>query len=246
MKSQFALLPLLCVACAGQPAPAPVTPAPAAAPAPSTVNAHEGPAPTCAKGTRPAADGLIDDFEAADGSTPALAGRNQVWWVSGDKSAKIAIPGPTFAAVEGGPPGSKKAIHFAGTSAYEDQWGAIVAVNFLPEGFYDASKYAGVAFKIKAAKPNSNIRLKMSDAASHPEGGQCSKECWNSFGKELVVGPEWQSVTLMWSDLAQQPDWGIPRPPLITASKIRDLEWTIYPSPEFDFWVDDIHFVECN
>lgn len=240
------LLPLLCAACAGQPSPEVAAPAVAVPSAESAARAPEGPAPTCAQGTRPAGDGLIDDFEAAEGRPPALAGRNPTWWVSGDKSAKIAIPGPAFASVEGGPPGSKKAIRLAGTSAYEDQWGAIVAVNFLPSGFYDASKYAGIAFKIKAAKPNSNVRLKLSDAASHPEGGLCTNECWNSFGKELIVGTEWQSVTLMWSELTQQPDWGHPRPPLITSSKLRDAEWTVYPSPEFDFWVDDIHFIECN
>jgi hypothetical protein len=245
MKSRLALCSVACFACAGQPTPNTASPAPGYS-TPNVEKPPEGPAPTCANGTRPAADGLIDDFEAADGRPPALAGRNQSWWVSGDKSAKIVIPGTTFAAVDGGPPGSKKALHFAGTSAYDDQWGAIVAVNFLPSGFYDASKYAGIAFKIKAAKPNSNVRLKLSDAASHPDGGLCTKECWNSFGKELIVGPEWQSVTLMWTDLAQQPDWGVPRPALITPSKIRDAEWTVYPSPEFDFWVDDIHFIECN
>jgi hypothetical protein len=252
MKSRIAVVPFACLACAGQPSPEAAAPAATAAPPAFTSSAHngarapEGPAATCANGTRPAADGLIDDFEAADGRPPALAGRNQTWWIAGDKSAKVKVPGNTFAAVEGGPPGSKKALHFAGTSAYEDKWGAIVAVNFLPSGFYDASKYAGIAFKIKAAKPNSNVRLKMSDVASHPDGGLCTKECWNSFGKELVVGTDWQSVTLLWSELAQQPDWGVPRPAQITPSKIRDVEWAVYPAPEFDFWVDDIHFVQCN
>ena len=245
MKSQLSVLCLFAVSCASQAAPVASQPTPAP-PTAGVEKASEGPAPTCSQGTRPAADGLIDDFEAADGRTPALAGRDQTWWMSGDKHAKIAIPGATFAASEGGPTGSKKAIHFAGTSAFEDDWGAIVGVNFLPSGFYDASKYAGIAFKIRAAKPNTNIRLKVSDVASHPDGGQCTKHCWNSFGKELIVETEWQSVALMWSDLAQQPDWGDVRPPAITPSKLRDAEWTVYPSPAFDFWVDDIHFLECN
>jgi hypothetical protein len=237
---------LLVSACAARQQPNTLEVNPTAPPPKSEAAAlaAEGPPPTCPNGTKPAADGLIDDFEAP--KPPALGGRTQAWWVAAADHATVTTPGKTFASADGGPPGSKKALHFAGTTAHEDSWGAAVAVNLLASGFYDASKYAGVAFKIVAAKPNANVRLKLPDAASHPEGGQCSKECWNAFGKELIVGTEWQSVTLMWSELTQQPDWGIPRPPAITPGKLKDIEWTVYPGQTFDFWVDDIHFVECK
>jgi hypothetical protein len=200
--------------------------------------------PTCPNGTRPAADGLIDDFEAA--KPVALGGRTLAWWAGAAPNGKITTPGAKFAPSDGGPPGSKKALRFAGKAAFEDSWGAATSVAFVPAGFYDASKYAGIAFKIKSEKPNANVRLKIPDAASHPDGGQCTKECWNAFGKELIVGTEWQEVVLMWSELTQQPDWGVPRPPAITPSKLKDAEWTIYPGAEFDFWLDDIHFLECK
>ncbi|HEY3497095.1 MAG TPA: carbohydrate binding domain-containing protein [Polyangiaceae bacterium] len=232
-------------ACASQQSPSALALDPTAPP-PKTeipVTNREAP-PTCPSGTKPAADGLIDDFEAAQ--TPALGGRTQSWWVAAADRAKIEFPGKTFMAADGGPTGSKKALHFKGQTSNDDAWGAAVAVNFLPSGFYDASKYSGIAFKIMSAKPNFNVRLKIPDTASHPDGGQCKKECWNSFGKELIVGTEWQDVVLMWSDLKQQPDWGDTRPPAITPGKLRDAEWTVYPGQEFDFWVDEIRFVECK
>jgi hypothetical protein len=216
---------------------------PASAPTDPPVK-PEGPAAICPNGTRPAADGLIDDFEAE--KTPALAGRSPGWWVGTAPHGKISVPAPKFATSDGGPAGSKKALHFAGKAAYEDSWGAAASVSFQPAGFYDASKYVGIGFKIKSAKPNLNVRLKIPDVAAHPDGGQCTKECWNSFGKELVLGTEWQEVALLWGELTQQPDWGVPRPPAITPSQLKEASWTIYPGAEFDFWLDDIHFLECK
>jgi len=204
----------------------------------------EGPPPTCPNGTKPAAEGLIDDFEAA--TAPAQGGRKQTWSIATAPHAKVTVPGAKFAANAGGPTGSKQAFHFVGKAAFEDTWGASASVSFLPKGFYDASKYAGIAFKIKSEKPNLNIRLKLADAASDPEGGQCTKDCGNAFGKELILGTDWQEISLMWSELTQAPDWGSPRPPSITPAKIKGMEWAIYPGADFDIWIDEIQFLECK
>lgn len=202
---------------------------------------------TCAGKTRRAADGLIDDLEDGNNQAAAAAGRDGYWFASKADRAVVNVPAGEFKPSAAGPSGSKHAVHFAGKTAYEDQWGAAVGMGFLASnGFYDASKYAGVGFRIKSAKPNSNVRLKLPDAASHPEGGQCKAQCWNSFGKELILSTDWQDVSLLWSDLQQQPDWGEPRPPSIDASKIRNIEWTVYPGVEFDIVIDDVHFLECE
>jgi hypothetical protein len=216
-------------------------PAPAAS---TTTAAPKGPPGTCANGTKPAADGLIDDFES--GEPAALGGRQSTWRLDAAERTTITIPGPKFASAEGGPTGSKQALHFAGKTNFQDQWGADAVVTFLKSGFYDASKYAGIAFKIRSEKPNFNPRVKITDVSSDPEGGLCTRECWNSFGKELVIGTEWQDVVMMWSDLTQQPGWGNPRPPAITQSKIKALDFSIYSGQDFDIWVDDIRFVECK
>jgi hypothetical protein len=220
--------------------PPPVAAAPVPAAAPSV-------AQSCPGKTRRAADGLIDDLEDGNNQAAAAAGRDGYWFASKADHATIKIPAGTFKPSAGGPTGSKQTAQFAGKTAYEDPWGAAVGVGFLASnGFYDASKYAGIGFRIKAAKPNSNVRLKLPDASSHPDGGLCKAQCWNSFGKELVLSADWQDVSLMWSELTQQPDWGEPRPPSIDPKKLRNVEWSVYPGVEFDVMIDDIHFLECE
>ena len=242
----YSLLLTALTACAPQPSAHTALAENPTAPPPKTeipVTNREAP-PTCPNGTKPAADGLIDDFESD--KSPALGGRTEAWWVASAEHAQITLPGKTFKPAEGGPPGSKKAVHFVGQTSNDDMWGAAVGVDFLKSAFYDASKYAGIAFKIMSAKPNFNVRVKLADAATHPEGGQCKKQCGNAFGKELVVEPSWLDVVLMWSDLKQQPDWGDVRPEAIGRDKLRNVEWGVYPGQAFDFWVDDVHFIECK
>ena len=84
------------------------------------------------------------------------------------------------------------------------------------------------------------------DVNSHPDGGLCKSECWNSFGKDLVVAPGWQDVVVTFNELFQQPNWGNPRPPSISVDRIRNVEWAVNQGVEFDFVVDDIHFLECT
>lgn len=202
---------------------------------------------TCAGKTRRAADGLIDDLEDENGQAAALGGRDGYWFTSKADNATIAIPAGAFKPEAGGPPGSKLTTHFAGKTEYKDPWGAVVGVGFLASGaLYDASRYAGIGFKIKGSKAGLNVRLKVPDEASLPEGGLCKAECWNSFGKELILTTEWQDVALTWSELTQQSDWGAPRPPQVNPAKIKDVEWALYAGVEFDFMVDDVHFLECE
>jgi hypothetical protein len=224
---------------ASQPEPAPA----AAAPPPAAPGVKQ----TCGGKTRRAADGLVDDLEDGNNQAAPAGGRDGYWFSTKAERAVIKSPAGDFKPEAGGPTGSKQTVHFSGKTAYEDQWGAAVGLGFLTSGgFYDASKYAGIGFRIKSAKPNANVRVKLPDAASHPDGGQCKAQCWNSFGKELILTTEWQDVSLMWSELQQQPDWGDPRPPGIDATKLRNVEWAVYPGVEFDVMIDDIHFLECE
>lgn len=219
---------------------APPAPAHTAAPEPVVKQ-------TCAGKTRRASDGLIDDLEDGNHQAAALGGRDGYWFTSKADNATITVPAGAFQPQPGGPSGSKQMVHFAGKTEHKDQWGAVVGVGFLASGaFYDASKYAGIGFKIKGSKAGLNVRMKVPDEASLPEGGLCKAECWNSFGKELILTTEWQDVALQWSELTQQPDWGAPRPPQVNPAKIKNVEWSVYPGVEFDFTLDDIHFLECE
>jgi hypothetical protein len=220
-----------------EPEPAPVR---ALAPEPAIAKA-------CSGGTRRADDGLIDDLEDGDGRAAALGGRTGYWWVAKADRASVTVPSGAFAPSDGGAAGSKKGVRFAGKTDAQDQWGAAVGLNFIESGtFYDASKYAGVGFRIKATKPNLAVRVKLPDVNTHPDGGACKGTCWNSFGKDLVVGPDWQDVVVTWGELSQQPDWGNPRPPAVTTTKIKNVEWAVNQGVEFDVFLDDIHFVVCG
>jgi endoglucanase len=202
---------------------------------------------TCAGKTRRAADGLIDDLEDGNHQAAAQGGRDGYWFTTKADHAAIKVPAGNFMPFAGGPPGSKQTVQFVGKTAYEDNWGAAVGLGFLASGaFYDASKYAGIGFRIKAGKPNFNVRVKLPDGASHPDGGLCKTQCWNAFGKELILSTEWQDVTLTWSELTQQSDWGEPRPPSIDPKKLKNVEWAVYPGVEFDLTIDDVHFLECE
>ena len=90
------------------------------------------------------------------------------------------------------------------------------------------------------------MRLKINDVNTHPDGGQCTKECFNAFGREMIVGTEWKDMTLMWSELTQQSDWGDVRPPMVDFTKVKDIELQVWPGTEFDLWVYDVQFLECQ
>lgn len=234
---------------------APAAPAPqAAAPAAPATTAAATPAPPavpepppllkCEHGMQPAADGLFDDFEDGTSQVAVVGGRNGYWWVAKAEHATMDIPGSEFHAVDGGPPGSKKAAHVAGKTDMNDIWGASLGGNFLGGGFYDASRYAGVSFKIKGT-PKTFVRFKVHDVNSHPDGGVCT-ECWNAFGKTLELDGTWQTVELAFSDLEQQAGWGSPHPSHLTATKVKHLEWSVDQGVTYDFWVDDVKLLACK
>lgn len=225
------------------PAPAPVEAA-APATAPPVADASKPPK-TCSGETELAAGGAIDDFEDANGQISAVSGRDGYWFTAKDDKGSVIEPSGDFRVAEGGA-GSTKAGNVKGKTASGDgAWGASVGFHFLQSGFYDASNYAGVSFKIKAAKA-APVRVKLPDVNTVPDGGVCSSGCWNSFGKDLTVTAEWQEVRVLFSELRQLDGWGDPRPPALAANKVKGLEWSIDKGQEFDVWIDDIQFIDCK
>jgi len=240
------------IACAAPAERGPITPCPAPPPAPApaapvttapvaTANALAA----CPNGMQPAADGLFDDFEDGTSQVAVLDGRGGYWWVAKAEHATIDVPGSEFRAADGGPPGSKKAAHVSGKTDSQDQWGAGLGGNFLGGGFYDASRYAGVSFKIKGM-PKSFVRFKAHDVSTHPDGAVCTNQCWNAFGKTLELTGDWQTYDLSFAELRQLDGWGSPRPPSITPAKLKDLEWSVDQGQTFDFWVDDVKLLACK
>ncbi len=200
---------------------------------------------SCAAGTHPSDDGLIDDFE--DGNTQlAKAGdRSGYWFASHDPNGSTIDPTP-LSMSGGGAGGSQKALHvFGQTSNATGAWGVLVGANFVGEGVYDASKYAGISFKAKAGKEaTKTVRFKVADVNTHPDGGVC-KNCWNHFGKDVTLTTDWQEYRIPFADMKQEAGWGEPYP-MITTSKVIAVNWSVGPNRAFDLWIDDVQFFECN
>ena len=66
---------------------------------------------------------------------------------------------------------------------------------------------------------------------THKKAGIC-KACWNHFGKDLTLTPEWKEYRVTFSGAAQEPGWGDPRPQAVTPSKLIALNWQVGPRPE--------------
>jgi hypothetical protein len=123
----------------------------------------------------------------------------------------------------------------------------LLGMNLVTQGlFYDASKYAGVAFKAKVGPGSSSaVRLKIADVNTHKDAGVCTA-CWNHFGKDLTIGTEWKEYRVTFSGAAQEPGWGTPRPAALTPTKLVALNWGIGPGNSYDLWIDDVTFLECE
>jgi hypothetical protein len=196
---------------------------------------------------RAADDGSLDDLEDGNNQVTKSSGRDGYWWSAHDpKGSTIDMQ-----VTEPGAAGSELAMHITGKTvpgkAEDDAWGILLGMNFVNQGlFYDASKYAGVAFKAKVGPESARgVRLKIADINTHKEAGVCTT-CWNHFGKDLTLTTEWKEYRVSFSSAQQEPGWGSPRPTAITPTKLIALNWGIGPGQTYDLWIDDITFLECE
>jgi hypothetical protein len=206
---------------------------------------------SCRAGTRPAEDGLIDDFEDGNNQGALTGGRDGYWWPKKDTKGSTLEPEP-FAPTEGGADDSGMAIRASGHTATgdaTDAWGAGFGMNMLSQNgaTYDASKYVGISFKAKVGdKSTRKVRFKIGDVNTHQDGGVC-KTCWNHFGKDLTLTPKWKEYTVMFSEARQEEGWGDPRPSSLTPSKLIAIDWSIAGGgQDYDVWIDDVQFIECK
>jgi hypothetical protein len=205
----------------------------------------------CRAGTRPADDGLIDDFEDGNNQLALSGGRDGYWYSAHDPKGSTLAPDP-FAPSDGGADGSAMALHASGhtvTGSETDAWGAQFGIHFLSGqgALYDASKYVGIAFKARVdEKSTRTVRFKIGDVNTHPDAGQC-KTCWNHFGKDMTFTPKWKEYVVLFSEAKQEEGWGDPRPPSLTPTKLLSMDWTVKGGGQnFDLWIDDVTFVECK
>jgi len=199
------------------------------------------------RATRPADDGSLDDFEDGNTQLTKSDGRDGYWFTAADPSGSTI----EMQTQEPGA-GSELAIHMSGKtasgSAEAGQWGVQLGVNFKNEQgvLYDASKYAGISFKAKAAPGSSrNVRFKIGDVNTHKDAGVCTT-CWNHFGMDLKLTEGWKEYRIPFSTAEQEPGWGSPRPQSVTPAKLIGFNWSVGPNQAFDMWFDDVTFLDCE
>jgi serine/threonine protein kinase len=194
-------------------------------------------------------DGLIDDGEDGDNRNLPRGGRGGYWYTFRDKAGTTVAPvagedGGTFAMSPGGH-ASKFAARFHGKVATGEPLFAGMGMNFVdPKGPYDASRYAGIAFVARRAPGSTGkVRLKIPDVNTDPDGSVCA-ECFNDFGADLTLGPEWKPFVFPWSALKQMPGWGVPRRSQITPQQLFGIQFQVnVPGAAYDVFVDDLKFV---
>jgi endoglucanase len=155
--------------------------------------------------------------------------------------------GGIFGMSEGGANGTSYAARIVGELASAHVVYAGMGVNLVdPKGPFDASAYAGIAFYARRGEGAAEkIRVSVPDLKSDPDGRICS-ECFNDFGMELRLTPQWQRYVLPFASMTQQPGWGSPRPSQIDQAAIFSVQFRpIEAGAPFDIWIDQLEFFGC-
>ncbi len=231
-------------------------PAPTSQAASGAESGPAAPALFCGKGK--SEDLLIEDMEDNDNRTIVRDKMGGYWFsYSDDKGSQITPKGNStttwckpppsllFPMASSGANGSKHAARFNGKLVSSDGQWAGVGLG-LSDGKlscqFDASAYKGVSFW---AKGPAKIRLRIPDVNSHPDGGTCQK-CYNDFGADLELSPEWKEYTVPFESMTQQRGRGEEQPGL-AAAKIYGLQWEVSaPGAAYDISIDDVKFLGCQ
>lgn len=194
---------------------------------------------------------VISDGETAN-ATLKHEGRGGYWYTFSDDAGSDVWPtsgakGGTFEMTPGGAAGTKNAARMKGKIGTADVVYAGMGLNFLdPKGPYDASKYQGISFWAKK-NPGStaNVRLKVPDGATDPDGKICSA-CFNDFGFDLTLTDEWQHYVIPFRVMKQIKGWGSPHTDGIDKSKIYGMQFQVNEKgAAFDVVIDEIAFTGC-
>jgi endoglucanase len=198
-------------------------------------------------------DGVIDDGEDGNNQILTHGGRGGYWYTFVDETGSSVTPtagsqGGTFEMTAGGANGTKQAAHMTGSISTSNIVYGGMGFNFVdPKGQYDASKYTGITFWAKKGPGSTkNVRLKMPDINTDPDGGICS-ECFNDFGADLQFSDEWQKYVILFDDMKQLKGWGSPRKSSIEKGTLYAIQFQVNDKgSNYDIWVDEIAFAGCQ
>ncbi len=205
------------------------------------------------------ANDVISDFESGTAKVVQVSGRDGSWFLYSDGTGSqtpVKIENTPLAAEAGGACASAYGFHSTGTGF--SGWGAGLGTDFAPKGSdasrtaYDASGYAGLALRAKAAAPVT-VRISVSDKNTAPEGGVCTDttektdatRCGDYFGKDIALTTEWQDFVIPFAAMAQR-GWGLPIATGVEVTQVYTLRGQVKGDEavpvSFDLWVDDVRF----
>jgi len=200
----------------------------------------------------PPGEGMISDAEANSNQTNPIKGRGGYWYTFVDTAGSTVTPtagslGGTFTMTPGGANGTKFAARMQGSIGGGDIVYAGMGLNFVdPKGQYDASAYKGISFWAKKGAGTGNIRLKVPDKNTDPDGKVCS-ECFNDFGMDLALTEQWQQYTIPFASMKQMKGWGNPLKSEIDPKTIYGMQFQVNEKGQtFDVWIDEIQFTGCQ
>ncbi len=179
----------------------------------------------------------LDDLEDGDGRSLATDNRGGYWYTYKDSAGTTVEPQGNFNPTDGGANESKLAANMHGKTADAGIVYAGLGFNLTdPMAPYDLSAATGFCFMAKGKGP---VRVKLPDVHTAPEGQQCQK-CYNNFGADLSLTDAWTEYCFEFSNLAQQPHWGEPKPGL-TSDHVFAIQWQVgTPNVDYDVWVDNV------
>lgn len=214
---------------------------------PDTSPDHPPPPPPAKNAGQPIQSPLLDDLEDGDGQITLADSRAGYWYTYKDEGTEIE-PADSFKPAEGGANGSKFAARMKGTIGTDVQY-PFAGMGFLfvdPKGAYDVSSCEGIKFFAKKGEEGdtTNMRLKVGDVNTVPEGGVC-KECYNDFGRDVLLTDEWTEITAPFFEMKQEPYWGESQPGLVT-THVYQVQFQVVARGTFDVWVDDISLTGCK
>ena len=197
-------------------------------------------------------DAVIDDGEDTNNQLIVQKGRNGYFYTFADKTGATSVTptagdlGGTFTMAAGGASASAYAAHMTGKIGTGTVVFAGMGLNFTdPKGAYDASAYKAITFWAKKGEGTGKVRLKVPSPDTDPDGKVCT-ECFNDFGADLELSPEWAKYVVPFSSMKQLPGWGSPHPPAIVPSKLYGVQFQVNtPGASFDVWIDDLQFTGC-
>lgn len=190
---------------------------------------------------------VLDDAEDGDHQANKDDQRGGWWYTYADEAGTTVTPAGEFKMSQGGANGSQWAARMSGKTGPGGILYAGVGFSITdPKAPFDLSCCKGISFwGKKAGNGIANVRLKVPDVNTTPEGNQC-KECYNDFGADYTFTDQWTKYELMFADMKQEPSWG-DKFPAIMANAIYGLQWQVKnPNQEFDIWIDQVELVGCG